>query len=262
MAVKALSVQQPWAHLITIGAKDIENRSRRTTYRGPIAIHASLRADRDARVPTEQGRAALRTAGDLAFGAIIAVAQLTDSHQCPGKRTCSPWAVPGMWHWRLSEIRALPEPIACTGALGLWTIPPGVQAALADQLGDAEAEAPGDGPDDGAGDGPADPLRSVYAERAALIAYLAGQHPAVIVENDLSAPDMALIYLDTPAGQLSWHLHPHDLHLFDHVARVTAPAGPVWDGHSTDEKYRRLRRLVNGSAGSARHDRPSSPGGP
>lgn len=39
--MKALSIRQPWAWLIVNGFKDIENRSWRTKYRGPVLIHAS-----------------------------------------------------------------------------------------------------------------------------------------------------------------------------------------------------------------------------
>jgi hypothetical protein len=38
----ALSVRQPWAWLIVNGFKDVENRPRRTHYRGPSLIHAGL----------------------------------------------------------------------------------------------------------------------------------------------------------------------------------------------------------------------------
>lgn len=41
--MKALTVRQPWASLIAIGAKRIETRSWRTSFRGPIAIHAAKR---------------------------------------------------------------------------------------------------------------------------------------------------------------------------------------------------------------------------
>lgn len=39
--MKALTVTEPWATLIAIGAKRIETRSWPTDYRGPVAIHAS-----------------------------------------------------------------------------------------------------------------------------------------------------------------------------------------------------------------------------
>lgn len=39
--MKALTIKQPWASLIVHGIKDIENRTWRTDYRGPLLIHAS-----------------------------------------------------------------------------------------------------------------------------------------------------------------------------------------------------------------------------
>lgn len=39
--MKAISIRQPWAHLIIHGGKEIENRSWNTKYRGPILIHAA-----------------------------------------------------------------------------------------------------------------------------------------------------------------------------------------------------------------------------
>jgi activating signal cointegrator 1 len=39
--MKAISICQPWATLIVIGAKRFETRSWKTDYRGILAIHAS-----------------------------------------------------------------------------------------------------------------------------------------------------------------------------------------------------------------------------
>lgn len=41
----AISVRQPWAQLIVLGLKDIENRRWSTQYRGPLLIHASKKVD-------------------------------------------------------------------------------------------------------------------------------------------------------------------------------------------------------------------------
>lgn len=41
--MRALTLWQPWASLIAVGAKTIETRSWSTTYRGPLAIHAAKR---------------------------------------------------------------------------------------------------------------------------------------------------------------------------------------------------------------------------
>jgi hypothetical protein len=46
--MKALTIYQPQASLIAIGAKEFETRSRRISYRGPLAIHAGLKKPSDA----------------------------------------------------------------------------------------------------------------------------------------------------------------------------------------------------------------------
>lgn len=43
--MKALSIKQPWAKLIALGFKDIENRKWKTSYRGKILIHAGKKDD-------------------------------------------------------------------------------------------------------------------------------------------------------------------------------------------------------------------------
>lgn len=43
--MKVLSIRQPWASLIALGIKDIENRPWSTSYRGPLLVHAALKAD-------------------------------------------------------------------------------------------------------------------------------------------------------------------------------------------------------------------------
>lgn len=39
--MKALSIRQPWADAIIWHGKDVENRSWRTDFRGPVLIHAA-----------------------------------------------------------------------------------------------------------------------------------------------------------------------------------------------------------------------------
>lgn len=87
-------------------------------------------------------------------------------------------------------------------------------------------------------------LRPVYRERAQLVAHLADQYPSVIAFSDPNEPEWPVVYVDTPAGQCSWHLALADLDLFGHVEQVPADdPRAVWDGHSTEEKYRRLAAL-------------------
>lgn len=45
--MKALSIRQPWASLIVLGIKDIENRTWTTRERGTILVHASKGMTRD-----------------------------------------------------------------------------------------------------------------------------------------------------------------------------------------------------------------------
>ncbi|WP_051096276.1 hypothetical protein, partial [Streptomyces sulphureus] len=59
-----------------------------------------------------------------------------------------------------------------------------------------------------------------YQERAQLLAWLAALAPAVLAPaTDVDEPGWHLLYLTTPAGQLSWHIHPRDLAYFEHVER-------------------------------------------
>lgn len=85
--MKALTLTQPWATLVAIGAKRIETRSWRTNYRGLLAIHAAAgwnASDREF-VRTElvqtafAGRVPLpRDPDALPRGVVIATCQLVD----------------------------------------------------------------------------------------------------------------------------------------------------------------------------------------
>ena len=46
--MQLLSVRQPWAWAIARGRKQVENRTWAPSYRGPVAIYASMRVDLDA----------------------------------------------------------------------------------------------------------------------------------------------------------------------------------------------------------------------
>lgn len=48
--MKMISIKQPWASLIVSGAKDVENRTWLTKYRGPVLVHASAQQDKDVSV--------------------------------------------------------------------------------------------------------------------------------------------------------------------------------------------------------------------
>jgi len=67
-------------------------------------------------------------------------------------------------------------------------------------------------------------LRALGAATAA--GYAAG------IDTDPSEPDYPIVvYLHLPGGQVSWHL----------------PSWGEWDGHSTEQKYRRVREYIGGA---------------
>lgn len=80
---KALSIKQPWAHLIAAGIKDIENRTWKTHFRGKIYIHACSPMKFDVKLTDEQMIKAFPAIGDaidgkLTFGAIIGEVEISD----------------------------------------------------------------------------------------------------------------------------------------------------------------------------------------
>lgn len=161
---KALTVRHPWAWAIIHGGKLIENRTARTHWRGPIAIHAatswSTRGQHDQRVrqaladwvdqrsprylgvPIEQRRdvdslLGLRTWWTM--GAIIGTAQLVGCH--PDVGCCRPWGESSyveaggrtrtaIWHWVLADPVPLDQPVPCLGKLGLWNVEPWIAAEV------------------------------------------------------------------------------------------------------------------------------------
>lgn len=77
---RALSIRQPWAELILIGAKTLEIRSRPTRVRGPVQIYASLKYEDGPRQ-----RVAIQPHGlnldDLPRGLLIGVVEIVGCRQ-------------------------------------------------------------------------------------------------------------------------------------------------------------------------------------
>lgn len=117
--MKAITIHQPWAHLIAIGEKRVENRTWVTGYRGPLAIHAgvsraSLRLGDEDRYP------------DMPFGAIVAVAVLVDCVEMKRPAPAEfPWNDPyaeGPYLWVLGDVRKLDRPVHYRGMQGLFDV--------------------------------------------------------------------------------------------------------------------------------------------
>lgn len=98
----------------------------------------------------------------------------------------------------------------------------------------------------------------VYRERAQLVALVASLHPSVRAYSDPDEPEWSVVYVDSPAGQLSWHIAESDIDLFTHVPLVDAgDPGSIWDNHTTEEKYRRVAELTKSREPSPKQE----PGG-
>jgi hypothetical protein len=137
--MKALTVKQPWAWAIAKGYKTVENRSRATSHRGPLAIHSSMRWEEPKELWLRNAVSITRNLGyelpatlgdDMPYagtGLVLAVVEVVDV--CTASRDsatvvceCGPWANAAATHWWLANARLLPEPIAAKGRLGLWPV--------------------------------------------------------------------------------------------------------------------------------------------
>jgi len=144
--MKALTIIQPWATLIAIGAKKIETRSWPTKYRGPLAIHAGNNtqfcrmggkhylcgAEPFCSILNAHGKALPRERGPLGatqvmpLGAVVATCTLEEcwkiTHGLPNlsqqERAFGDFGV-GRWMWMLENITPI-GPIPVKGAMGLW----------------------------------------------------------------------------------------------------------------------------------------------
>jgi hypothetical protein len=124
--MKALTVRQPWAWAIVHAGKDIENRSWRTHYRGPLLIHAAVSPHalwdmpRGVRKPEER---------DIHYGAIIGLVELVDVVE----RSRSKWFI-GPVGWVVANPRPLRQPVPCKGGLSLWNVPAQAARKVREQL--------------------------------------------------------------------------------------------------------------------------------
>lgn len=163
--MKALSLYQPWATLIAIGAKKIETRSWSTSFRGTVAIHASKGFPKDCQGLCSEllfYEALLRggycinpraNTTPLPLGAIVAIAELEyvgriEFNRLKGKVQIGParyWVEGryelafgnyenGRYGWCFANIHRLPEPIPVKGALQLWDVPRDVELEIIRQV--------------------------------------------------------------------------------------------------------------------------------
>ena len=81
-----------------------------------------------------------------------------------------------------------------------------------------------------------------YEERNRVVAAIASMFPSGTKITAIEGWDPewhGCVYIDLPTGQVSWHYHDDQAHLFAGLP----PYEGEWDGHDTPEKYRRLAAL-------------------
>jgi hypothetical protein len=128
---KAISIRQPWASLIVLGYKKIENRSWYTKYRGPILIHASKGFDRDCEEFAEDilpvkdwARIFNRPKDEFQRGGIIGIANLVNVKLFEAEKhnpVKDPWFV-GKYGFVLEGARPLPEMVPLNGRLNIFDV--------------------------------------------------------------------------------------------------------------------------------------------
>lgn len=127
--MKALTLHQPWASLIGIGAKEYETRSWATSYRGPLAIHAgkTVGVVPDGWIRQWVQPLGIRDVSKVPLGAMLCVCELTAiyrteellPHLSEQEKVFGNFR-PGRFAWRMKVVEVLDPPIPCAGKQGLW----------------------------------------------------------------------------------------------------------------------------------------------
>ena len=127
--MKTLSLTQPWAQLVVIGAKKFETRSWTTTYRGPLLIHAAKGFPASAKFFARTEFTLGRLPARIARGAIIGRVVLKNIYRTeeiastltPLERLYGDYT-PGRWAWELADTQMFETPIPYKGSLGLFEV--------------------------------------------------------------------------------------------------------------------------------------------
>lgn len=109
--MKTITIKQPWANLIVMGLKDVENRTWKTNYRGRVLVHASAVPNVSELCKWEE------ELGIVPKCAIVGSVEIVDCvRDYPSK-----WAIDGCWHWVLKNPILFEKPIrGVRGKLSFW----------------------------------------------------------------------------------------------------------------------------------------------
>lgn len=170
--MRGLSLTQPWASLVAIGAKQWETRSWPTQFRGQIVIHASKSYPKDCReLEYEEPflsalKRGLPSPHMLPTGSVIGLATIENclptSQFKPAFLTSEARAIvhdlrgiitisheeyefgdysEGRYAFRIANVMQLRTPIPCRSALNFWPVPDAVVAQIHLQLIDMQHDA-------------------------------------------------------------------------------------------------------------------------
>ena len=130
--MRTISLWQPWATLIAIGAKQYETRSWNVSFRGEIAIHAARTANQLPIAKMKPFCDVLAAAGFthpsmLPLGTVLCVATLVDCFRSEDirqflsdqEKAFGDYG-PGRYAWQLASVRVLATPIPARGQQGIW----------------------------------------------------------------------------------------------------------------------------------------------
>lgn len=93
-------------------------------------------------------------------------------------------------------------------------------------------------------------MKELYVDRNLIVALLlrmcasnrwrVGTMPASDAMNGFSR----VAVIDSPEGQLSWHFPDSEQGLFDTLDKVFGAFPEPWDGHTTEQKFERIRKII------------------
>lgn len=125
--MKAVSIRQPWAWAVMAGKKKVGNCDCPTVYLGLLAIHAAKNLEWVPRWVLPDGTP-IPPGDQLPFEALLGTVEVVDCVPLEAIRS-DPFAS-GPCCWILANPQLFPEPIPCTGGLGLWTVPTEILAKI------------------------------------------------------------------------------------------------------------------------------------
>ncbi len=82
---------------------------------------------------------------------------------------------------------------------------------------------------------------AAYHERDLLVALVSKLFPSHLARHEGEWEDdwRNIVCVHLPTGQATWHIHDSELSDFAHLGLCAGH----WDGHTTDEKYERVRHV-------------------